>query len=81
MPRQKINRIGAIAPFVMSLSAFILVLLAVATGWDEGVKDEGSAAHISSYLSPYRYPSLFFGYGGLEAVRSDCVGRLSMRRY
>jgi hypothetical protein len=26
MPRQKINRIGAIAPFVMSLSAFILAL-------------------------------------------------------
>jgi hypothetical protein len=52
MPRKKINRISAIVPCVMSLSAFVLVLVAVATGWDNGLKDGGSAAHI------YRYPSL-----------------------
>ncbi len=56
MPRQKINRISAIAPFVMSLSAFILVLVAVATGWGKGVRDEGSAAHIFQLLIGLQMP-------------------------
>jgi hypothetical protein len=56
MPRQKINRISAIAPFLMSLSAFILVLVAVATGWDKGAKDEGSAAHIFHLLIALQIP-------------------------
>ena len=56
MPRQKINRISAVAPFVMSLSAFILVLVAVATGWDKGIKDEGSAAHIFHLLIALQMP-------------------------
>jgi hypothetical protein len=56
MSRQKINRISAIAPFVMSLSAFILVLVAVATGWDKGIKDEGSAAHIFHLLIALQIP-------------------------
>ncbi|HEX4614962.1 MAG TPA: hypothetical protein VH230_03515 [Stellaceae bacterium] len=56
MRRQKINRVSAIAPFVMSLSAFILVLVAVATGWDKGLKDEGSAAHIFQLLIALQIP-------------------------
>jgi hypothetical protein len=56
MPRQKINGISAIAPFVMSLSAFILVLVAVATGWDKGINDEGSAAHIFHLLIALQIP-------------------------
>jgi hypothetical protein len=56
MSRQKINRISAAAPFVMSLSAFILVLVAVATGWDKGIKDEGSAAHIFHLLIALQIP-------------------------
>jgi len=50
MLRKKINRISAIAPLVMSALAFILVLIAVATGWDAGRTDEGSAAHIFHLL-------------------------------
>jgi hypothetical protein len=56
MPRQKLNRISAIAPFVMSLAAFILVLVAVAIGWDQGAKDEGSAAHIFHLLVALQIP-------------------------
>jgi hypothetical protein len=56
MPRQKINRISAIAPFVISLSAFILVLVAVATGWGKGAEDEGSAAHIFQLLIGLQMP-------------------------
>jgi hypothetical protein len=33
MYSQKINRISAIAPIVMSLAAFLVVLAAVTTGW------------------------------------------------
>jgi len=56
MSRQKINRIGTIAPVVMSLLAFGLVLLAVATGWDKDMKDEGAAAHIFQLLVALQIP-------------------------
>jgi len=56
LSRLLINRISAIAPFVMSLAALLLVLVAVATGWDEGEKDEGSAAHIFHVLIALQIP-------------------------
>jgi hypothetical protein len=56
MRRQQINRVSAIAPFVMSLSAFILVLVAVAAGWDKGMTDEGSAAHLFQLLIALQIP-------------------------
>jgi hypothetical protein len=56
MPHREINRISAIAPPVMSLLAFILVLVAVATGWDTGMTDEGSAAHIFQLLIALQLP-------------------------
>ena len=57
MSRPTINRISAITPFVLSLSAFLLVLVAVATGWDKDAKDEGSAAHIFHLLIAVQIPS------------------------
>jgi cell division protein FtsW (lipid II flippase) len=48
--RQEINRIGAIAPVVLSLLAFGLVIVAVATGWGMDMKDEGAATHIFHLL-------------------------------
>ena len=45
MYSQKINRISAIAPIVMSLAAFLVVLAAVTTGWGQDTKDEGASAH------------------------------------
>jgi hypothetical protein len=59
MARRKINRISAIAPLVMSLSAFILVLVAVTTGWDQGIKDEGSAGHLFQLLISLQIPLIF----------------------
>ena len=56
MSRQQINRIGAIAPVVMSLSAFALVIVAVATGWGMDMKDEGAAAHIFQLLVALQIP-------------------------
>ena len=56
MLRQTINRIGAVAPFIMSLAAFILVLVAVAAGWDKGTRDEGAAAHLFQLLIVLQIP-------------------------
>src|SRR5262249_37965412 len=46
----RVETFAALAPLVLSLAAFILVLAAVATGWDLGSKDEGAAAHIFQLL-------------------------------
>jgi hypothetical protein len=56
MCRQKINRISAIAPTVMSLAAFLLVMVAVTTGWGHDAKDEGAAAHIFQLLIALQIP-------------------------
>jgi cell division protein FtsW (lipid II flippase) len=40
----------------MSLLAFGLVLVAVATGWDKDMKDEGAAAHIFQLLVALQIP-------------------------
>ena len=56
MSRQKINRISAIAPVVMSVLAFAIVLLAVSTGWGMVPGDEGAAAHIFQILIVLQMP-------------------------
>ncbi len=56
MFRQKIHRISAIVPVAMSLLAFTLVLVAVATGWEAGMTDEGTAAHIFQLLIALQIP-------------------------
>jgi uncharacterized YccA/Bax inhibitor family protein len=50
MDRQKINRIGALAPVALSLLAFLVLAAAMATGWERGLKDEGAVAHIFQLL-------------------------------
>jgi hypothetical protein len=50
MNRRKINRISAVIPIFMSLAALLIVLIAVATGWERNLKDEGIAAHIFQLL-------------------------------
>jgi hypothetical protein len=40
----------------MSFSAFLLVLVAVAIGWDKGKTDEGAAAHIFQLLIALQVP-------------------------
>ena len=50
MDRQKINRISGIAPIVLSLMAFG-VIVSVLTGWGKDVAgDEGAGAHIFQLL-------------------------------
>ena len=56
MYSQKINRISAIAPIVMSLAAFLVVLAAVTTGWGQDTKDEGASAHVFQLLIALQIP-------------------------
>jgi hypothetical protein len=56
MNRRKINRIGAIAPVVMSLAALFIVLMVVSTGWERNLPDEGAAAHIFQLLIVTQIP-------------------------
>jgi hypothetical protein len=46
MTRHQINRIIGIAPIVMSLIALTLVIVAVTTGWQTNLPDEGAAARL-----------------------------------
>ena len=50
MNRQKINRISAIMPVILSLLALLDVMFVVITGWERHLKDEGAAAHIFQLL-------------------------------
>jgi hypothetical protein len=50
MSRQTLNRIGAIAPVIMSLMALGMVGFQAATGLFRGGPDEGAPAHIFQLL-------------------------------
>ena len=56
MTRQKINRICAAIPIVMSLLALGVVLVVVTTGWERGLQDEGAGAHIFQLLIVLQAP-------------------------
>jgi hypothetical protein len=50
MNREKINRISALVPVILSLLAFLDVMIVVTTGWERHLKDEGAAAHVFQLL-------------------------------
>ena len=56
MNRQKINRISALAPVILSLLALLDVMIVVITGWERHLKDEGAAAHIFQLLIAAQVP-------------------------
>ena len=46
MDRARINSVVGRVPVVLSLAAFLIVVVALITGWDRGAKDEGAVAHL-----------------------------------
>ena len=58
MDRRTINLVSATICILMSFQAFLVALLAVATGWDRHLKDEGAAAHIFQLLIACQLPFL-----------------------
>jgi hypothetical protein len=58
MTRDRINRLSGILAVAMSLLALAIVLVAVTTGWERGLKDEGVAAHLFQFLVVGQLPFL-----------------------
>ena len=56
MRREIVTRIAANMPPILSLLAFALVLMSVATGWGQVPGDEGAAAHIFQLLIVAQLP-------------------------
>ena len=50
MTRTKINLAAGLLPVAMSLAALAIVLIAVTTGWERNLADEGVAAHLFQLL-------------------------------
>ena len=56
MDRGRINRISGLVPIVLSLLALGIVAVAVTTGWERGLKDEGVGAHLFQLLIVAQIP-------------------------
>lgn len=54
--RDVLHRVCAIAPVVMSLLAFFIVVVVVTTGWQRHDRDEGTAAHLFQLLILLQIP-------------------------
>jgi len=48
--QERANKLGEVAPVIMSFLAFVIVLVVVATGWERHSTDEGAAAHLFQLL-------------------------------
>ncbi|MFN2460644.1 MAG: hypothetical protein ABR591_08160 [Candidatus Velthaea sp.] len=71
MNRQTINRLSAIAPLALSLTAFGVAVAAVLTGWGKGVAgDEGAGAHIFQLLVVAEVPFILIFVATAEWTRA-----------
>jgi hypothetical protein len=61
MARQDFNRTFGLAPILMSLLATALVVIAVTTGWQTNLPDEGLAAHLFQLLI-FSQPLVVFAF-------------------
>ena len=73
--RERINRITGIAPVVMSLSAFAIILVVVTTGWQRNLTDEGAAAHTFQLLIVLQLPLIATFLGTADWGRFMRVAR------
>ena len=78
MPRDRINRIAGITAVTMSLSAQVLVLPVVITGWQRHLPDEGLAAHLFQLLVAGQLPFLAVFVFTIDRARLARVMRLGM---
>ena len=56
MTRQDLNRLSGIAPVILSLLGFAIILVVVTTGWERHLPDEGAAAHLFQLLVVAQVP-------------------------
>jgi hypothetical protein len=58
---QRVNRIGSVAPTIMSILALAIAVVVVTTGWDRHLNDEGTAVHLFQILIVGQLPFII-GY-------------------
>ncbi|HEY2482075.1 MAG TPA: hypothetical protein VGI30_07755 [Caulobacteraceae bacterium] len=75
MTRQQLNRLSGIAPVVLSVMAFLLVMTALATGFEKGEKDEGATAHLFQLLVVAQAPFILAFLATAEWGRMARVAR------
>lgn len=63
MDRQRLNRIGGVVPILLSLMALGVVAIAVTTGWERGLADEGVGAHLFQLLIVAQVPFILLFLG------------------
>jgi hypothetical protein len=51
-----IHSIGTRGPFILSAAAILLLLTAMTTGWERGLRDEGAVAHTWQLLMVLQFP-------------------------
>ena len=54
--REAVQTVGRWGPLTMSAAALAVVVLALLTGWDRGLNDEGAAAHLWQLLIALQAP-------------------------
>jgi|WetSurMetagenome_2_1015567.scaffolds.fasta_scaffold429767_2 hypothetical protein len=54
--RDTVQTIGRWGPVAMSAAAVVLLAVALTTGWDRGLKDEGAVAHLWQLLIALQAP-------------------------
>ena len=77
MTRAKINMMAGLLPVVMSLAALAMVLIAVTTGWERDLADEGMAAHLFQLLIVGEIPIILLFLLTAERGRTRPVVRLA----
>ena len=73
MTRQDFNRLSGTAPVIRSLLAFGLVLVAVTTGWERHLPDQGIAAHLFQLLVVAQVPLVLFFLWTADWTRTRAV--------
>jgi len=46
MDKARLNAVAGWAPVALSVIALTIIIVALVTGWEHGLKDEGSVAHL-----------------------------------
>ena len=77
MTRAQINRWTGVLPVAMSLAALAIVLIAVTTGWERHLADEGVAAHLFQLLIAGEVPLVLLFLLTAERGRMATIIRLA----
>lgn len=71
MLRARVHSILGWTPVGLSLAAFLVVVVALATGWERGLTDEGLAAHLWQLLIVLQLPLFIAFVATAERRRRD----------